>query len=175
MQLPFKKDKSTNEVNQTDHESTGSRNGSKSKPQMTVLNEGAIVIRRQGRADTSDEESDSEEDQVVELAEPEEEAPPPRDPLEVEEEMLNEKLQTAGFFLSMPEEEQIKKRLLEIKQMRDNPDWFKVENTKVLKKSIFLYLTFMFLDIPRITNTAKYQQKLPNPALPRRRKRKFYF
>ena len=88
---------------------------------------------------------------------------------------MNEKLQTAGFFLSMPEEEQIKKRLLEIKQMRDNPDWFKVENTKVLKKSIFLYLTFMFLDIPRITNTAKYQQKLPNPALPRRRKRKFYF
>ena len=138
MQLPVKKDKSTNEVNQTDHESTGSRNGSKSKPQMTVLNEGAIVIRRQGRADTSDEESDSEEEEPVPEPEPEEELPPPRDPLEVEEEMLNEKLQTAGFFLSMPEEEQIKKRLLEIKQMRDNPDWFKVENTKVLKKSIFL-------------------------------------
>ena len=126
-----KKDESTNGSMQTEAENNGSRSG-KSKPQVTVLNEGAIVIRRQGRAQTSDEESDSEEDQVEELAQPEEEAPPPRDPLEVEEEMLNEKLQTAGFFLSMPEEEQIKKRLLEIKQMRDNPDWFKVENTKVI-------------------------------------------
>ena len=95
------------------------------------MNEGTIIIRRQGAAETSDEESSESE------AEPEpEEEPvpeePPRDPLEVEEEMLNEKLQTAGFFLSMPEEEQIKKRLLEIKQMRDNPDWFKLENTKEL-------------------------------------------
>ena len=49
--------------------------------------------------------------------------------------MLNEKLQTAGFFLSMPEEEQIKKRLLEIKQMKDNPDWFREENTKNYKYS----------------------------------------
>jgi len=129
-----RKDESTNGSMQTEAENNGSRSG-KSKPQVTVLNEGAIVIRRQGRAETSDEESDSEDDQVEELAEPEEEAPPPRDPLEVEEEMLNEKLQTAGFFLSMPEEEQIKKRLLEIKQMRDNPDWFKVENTKNYKYS----------------------------------------
>ena len=53
----------------------------------------------------------------------------------MEEEMLNEKLQTAGFFLSMPEEEQIKKRLLEIKQMKDNPDWFREENTKNYKYS----------------------------------------
>ena len=55
--------------------------------------------------------------------------------VQVEEEMLNEKLQTAGFFLSMPEEEQIKKRLLEIKQMKDNPDWFREENTKNYKYS----------------------------------------
>jgi len=107
---------------------------SRSKPSVTVLNEGTIIIRRQGAAETSDEESSESE------AEPEpEEEPvpeePPRDPLEVEEEMLNEKLQTAGFFLSMPEEEQIKKRLLEIKQMRDNPDWFKLENTKDYKYS----------------------------------------
>ena len=102
----------------------------KTKPKVTVLNEGAIIIRRQGRADTSDEESSDEED-VLEPELPVVEEPPPRDPLDVEEEELNEKLQTAGFFLSMPEEEQIKKRLLEIKQMRDNPDLFKLENTKV--------------------------------------------
>ena len=97
-----------------------------------VLNEGAVIIRRPGRADTSSSESEAEEDAAPQ--EPEEvkpEEPPPRDPLEVEEEMLNEKLQTAGFFLSMPEEEQIKKRLLEIKQMRENPELFTPENTKV--------------------------------------------
>ena len=97
-----------------------------------VLNEGAVIIRRPGRAETSSSESEEEEEaapqQPVEVK-PEE--PPPRDPLEVEEEMLNEKLQTAGFFLSMPEEEQIKKRLLEIKQMRENPELFTPENTKV--------------------------------------------
>ena len=100
--------------------------------QVTVLNEGAVIIRRPGRAETSS--SESEEEEEVAPQEPEEvkpEEPPPRDPLEVEEEMLNEKLQTAGFFLSMPEEEQIKKRLLEIKQMRENPELFTPENTKV--------------------------------------------
>ena len=98
---------------------------------MTVLNEGTIIIKRQNQAppDTSDEEEEEETQQ--EVKEPEEPEPPPRDPLEVEEEALNEKLQTAGFFLSMPEEEQIKKRLLEIKQIRENPDWFNPENTKV--------------------------------------------
>ena len=100
-------------------------------PQVTVLNEGAVIIRRQGRADSSDEESDSEPEAAQEPEAPKTPTPPPRDPLDVEEEMLNEKLQTAGFFLSMPEEEQIKKRLLEIKQMRENPDLFKMENTKV--------------------------------------------
>ena len=99
-----------------------------------VLNEGAVIIRRPGRAETSSSESEEEEEEVA-PQEPEEvkpEEPPPRDPLEVEEEMLNEKLQTAGFFLSMPEEEQIKKRLLEIKQMRENPELFTPENTKVV-------------------------------------------
>ena len=103
-----------------------------------VLNEGAVIIRRPGRADTSSSESEAEEDAAPQ--EPEEvkpEEPPPRDPLEVEEEMLNEKLQTAGFFLSMPEEEQIKKRLLEIKQMRENPELFTPENTKVLTLTEF--------------------------------------
>ena len=101
------------------------------KAQVTVLNEGAIIIKRQNQAppDTSDEEEEEETQQ--EVKEPEEPEPPPRDPLVVEEEALNEKLQTAGFFLSMPEEEQIKKRLLEIKQIRENPDWFNPENTKV--------------------------------------------
>lgn len=95
-----------------------------------MLNEGAVIIKRQNHTqpDTSDEE---EEETQQEIKEPEEPEPPPRDPLEVEEEALNEKLQTAGFFLSMPEEEQIKKRLLEIKQIRENPDWLNPENTKV--------------------------------------------
>ena len=107
------------------------------KGQISVLNEGTIIIRRQGAAvDTSDEESDAEEDidippEVVE----EKPEPPPRDPLDVEEEALAEKLQTAGFLMSMPEEEQIKKRLLEIKQMRDNPEMFKPENTRNFKFS----------------------------------------
>ena len=84
---------------------------------QVVLNEGTIVIRRQGAAvNTSDEEEESEaeevkEEEVEEEAEPE----PARDPLDVEEEALQEKLQTAGFLLSMPEEEHIRKRLLEIK------------------------------------------------------------
>ena len=83
---------------------------------QVVLNEGTIVIRRQGAAvNTSDEEESEaeevEEEEVVEEVEPE----PDRDPLDVEEEALQEKLQTAGFLLSMPEEEHIRKRLLEIK------------------------------------------------------------
>ena len=83
---------------------------------QVVLNEGTIVIRRQGAAvNTSDEEeSEAEEvneEEAVEEIEPE----PVRDPLDVEEEALQEKLQTAGFLLSMPEEEHIRKRLLEIK------------------------------------------------------------
>lgn len=62
----------------------------------------------------------------------------------MEEEELNEKLQTAGFFLSMPEEEQIKKRLLEIKQIRENPDWFRPENTKVPKTKFIDHLKIQF-------------------------------
>ena len=110
-----------------------------------VLNEGAVIIRRPGRAETSSSESEEEEEQVA-PQEPEEvkpEEPPPRDPLEVEEEMLNEKLQTAGFFLSMPEEEQIKKRLLEIKQMRENPELFTPENTKVLTEFYNIYYYYI--------------------------------
>ena len=82
-----------------------------------MLNEGTIVIQRQGAAvNTSDEEEDSEVDEVKEEEEEVEEEPEPeRDPLDVEEEALQEKLQTAGFLLSMPEEEHIRKRLLEIK------------------------------------------------------------
>jgi len=108
------------------------------KGQVSVLNEGTIIIRRQGAAvDTSDEESDSEEDIDIppEVVEEKPVEPPPRDPLDVEEEALTEKLQTAGFLMSMPEEEQIKKRLLEIKQMRDNPEMFKPENTRNFKFS----------------------------------------
>ena len=83
---------------------------------QVVLNEGTIVIRRQGAAvNTSDEEEseteEEKEEEEVEEVEPE----PDRDPLDVEEEALQEKLQTAGFLLSMPEEEHIRKRLLEIK------------------------------------------------------------
>jgi len=107
---------------------------SKSKSQVTVLNEGTIIIRRPGAAETSDEESDSDEENIPpEPVEEKPEEPPPRDPLDVEEEALTEKLQTAGFLMSMPEEEQIKKRLLEIKQMRDNPEMFKPENTRNFK------------------------------------------
>jgi len=113
----------------------GRTNTSKNKGNVTVLNEGTIIIRRPGAAETSDEESDSEEENVI-APEPEPEPepePPPRDPLDVEEEALTEKLQTAGFLMSMPEEEQIKKRLLEIKQMRENPEMFKPENTRNFK------------------------------------------
>jgi len=110
---------------------------SKSRSKVTVLNEGAIVIKRPGAANTSDEESDSEEEQEEEKVEEkaEEEIPdePVKDPLEQEEEELNEKLQTAGFLMSLPEEEMIKKRLLEIQQMRDNPDMFKPENSRNFK------------------------------------------
>merc|ERR1711892_132554 len=116
-----------------DHD--GRQSTSKSKSQVTVLNEGTIIIRRPGAAETSDEESDSEEEIDI-PPEPFEEKPvepPPRDPLDVEEETLTEKLQTAGFLMSMPEEEQIKKRLLEIKQIRDNPEMFKPENTRNFK------------------------------------------
>ena len=124
------------EIEQQTHIKDGRQNKTK-KGQVSVLNEGTIIIRRQGAAvDTSDEESDAEEDidippEVVE----EKPEPPPRDPLDVEEEALTEKLQTAGFLMSMPEEEQIKKRLLEIKQMRDNPEMFKPENTRNFKFS----------------------------------------
>merc|ERR1712025_226436 len=109
---------------------------SKSRNQVTVLNEGAIIIKRQGAVNTSDEESESdseEEEENEEVEEVEEEKEPERDPLDVEEEALNEKLQTAGFLMSLPEEEMIKKRLIEIKQMRDNPELFKPENTKNFK------------------------------------------
>ena len=85
---------------------------------QVVLNEGTIVIRRQGAAvNTSDEEEEESEDEAVEDEEvlDEVEPEPDRDPLDVEEEALQEKLQTAGFLLSMLEEEQIRKRLLEIK------------------------------------------------------------
>ena len=43
----------------------------------------------------------------------------------------------------MPEEEQIKKRLLEIKQMRDNPDLFKLENTKVVIVKIIYHFKIL--------------------------------
>jgi hypothetical protein len=102
---------------------------------QVVLNEGTVVIRREGAAvNTSDEEEEDEEEEVEkeEEEEPEPEVPA-RDPLEVEEETLQEKLQTAGFLLSMPEEEQIKRRLIEIKQMRDNPEMFRPENSKNYK------------------------------------------
>ena len=89
-----------------DHERLGDDHGKESdsssrvnqskKPNVTVLNEGAVIIRRQGRADTSDEESDEEPEPVPEM--PKTPSPPPRDPLDVEEEMLNEKLQTAGKY-----------------------------------------------------------------------------
>lgn len=128
---------SATESEQQTQSQDGRQNKTK-KGQVSVLNEGTIIIRRQGAAvDTSDEESDSEEDVEIpaEVVEEKPVEPPPRDPLDVEEEALTEKLQTAGFLMSMPEEEQIKKRLLEIKQMRDNPEMFKPENTRNFKFS----------------------------------------
>ena len=101
-----------------------------------MLNEGTIVIQRQGAAvNTSDEEEDSEVDEVKEEEEEVVEEPEPeRDPLDVEEEALQEKLQTAGFLLSMPEEEHIRKRLLEIK-------WASVIPTSSASSSISLQST----------------------------------
>ena len=100
-----------------------------------MLNEGTIVIQRQGAAvNTSDEEEDSEVDEVKEEEVVEEEPEPERDPLDVEEEALQEKLQTAGFLLSMPEEEHIRKRLLEIK-------WVSVIPTSSASSSISLQST----------------------------------
>ena len=85
---------------------------------------------------TSDEEEDSEVDEVKEKEEEvvEEEPEPERDPLDVEEEALQEKLQTAGFLLSMPEEEHIRKRLLEIK-------WVSVIPTSSVSSSISLSMS----------------------------------
>ena len=84
---------------------------------------------------TSDEEEDSEVDEVKEEEEKVEEEPEPeRDPLDVEEEALQEKLQTAGFLLSMPEEEHIRKRLLEIK-------WVSVIPTSSASSSISLSMS----------------------------------
>jgi len=98
------------------------------------LNEGTIVIRRAGAVDSSeDEETDPEDDRVP--ASPASPSPPPRDPLEVEEEELTNKLQTAGFLMSLPEEEHARKRLVEIRQMRDNPELFKPENSRDWKFS----------------------------------------
>jgi len=126
------------ETEQEAENTDGRQTKTKSKSQVSVLNEGTIFIRRPGAApDTSDEESESEEEDNV-PPEPIKEKtpePPPRDPLDVEEEELTEKLQTAGFLMSMPEEEGIKKRLLEIKQMRDNPEMFRPENTRNFKFS----------------------------------------
>ena len=101
-----------------------------------MLNEGTIVIQRQGAAvNTSDEEEDSEVDEVKEEEEEVVEDPEPeRDPLDVEEEALQEKLQTAGFLLSMPEEEHIRKRLLEIK-------WVSVIPTSSASSSISLSMS----------------------------------
>ena len=58
-----------------------------------MLNEGTVVIRREGAVvNTSDEESEEEVEEVQE--EVKEPTPPPaRDPLELEEEQLEEKLQ----------------------------------------------------------------------------------
>jgi len=124
------------EAEEEDKKSDGRQISTKNKSQVSVLNEGTIFIRRPGAAaETSDEESESEEEEDV-PPEPVKEKtpePPPRDPLDMEEEELSEKLQTAGFLMSMPEEEQIKKRLLEIKQIRDNPEMFKPENTRNFK------------------------------------------
>jgi|ERR1711974_596808 len=98
------------------------------------------------------EAEEVEEEEVVEEVEPE----PDRDPLDVEEEALQEKLQTAGFLLSMPEEEHIRKRLLEIKQMRENPELFRPENTI-------------------ITSLPRSPRRLPNQAQQKKKKRKSYF
>jgi len=132
-------DQRRNTGRQTETETESTTNGGrqrKTKSTSQVLNEGTIIIRRPGApVDTSDEESESDEDKDVppEPVEEKREEPPPRDPLDVEEEELSEKLQTAGFLMSMPEEEQIKKRLLEIKQMRDNPEMFNPENSRNFK------------------------------------------
>ena len=90
---------------------------------QVVLNEGTIVIRRQGAAVNTSDEEESEAEEVKEEEDVEEVEPEPdRDPLDVEEEALQEKLQTAGFLLSMPEEEHIRKRLLEIKWVHSSFD-----------------------------------------------------
>ena len=47
---------------------------------MTVLNEGAIVIKRAAAVDTSDDDDDEEEEEERAPPPP---TPPPRDPLEV--------------------------------------------------------------------------------------------
>jgi len=112
---------------------------SKSKSSVTVLNEGVIVIKRPaGPATTSDEESDEETTARAEEVPPtpSSPSPPPRDPLEVEEEQLTNKLQTAGFLMSLPEEEHARKRLVEIRQMRENPDMFRPENSRDWKFSL---------------------------------------
>ena len=65
-----------------------------------MLNEGTVVIRREGDVvNTSDEESEEEVEEVEEVQEEVKEPTPPpaRDPLEVEEEQLEEKLQVIHY------------------------------------------------------------------------------
>jgi len=122
------RDANENRQNENKQETVGVR-GSMSCPvrnQAVVLNQGVTIITRNKVDDSSDDESEEEEEEEeVEEVEPE----PERDPLEVEEEELMTKLQTAGFLLSLPEEERIKRRLLEIKQMKEHPEMFLPENS----------------------------------------------
>lgn len=124
---------------------------SKSRSSVTVLNEGTIVIKRPSAAvDTSDEEDDEEPEEEKEKTP----SPPPRDPLEVEEEELISKLQTAGFLMSLPEEDQAKRRLVEIRQMRENPELFKPENSRDWK------FTMVFSELVKPSSARAEEEKI---------------
>jgi len=74
--------------------------------------------------------------------------------LEVEEEELTSKLQTAGFLMSLPEEEHARKRLIEIRQMRENPELFAPENSRDWKFSK------VSSDIPGPSMARKEEEKI---------------
>ena len=103
--------------------------GSVSRNQAVVLNEGVTIISRNKVEDSDESDEDGQDESELVEEEEEEVVEPARDPLDVEEEELLTKIQTACFLLSVPEEEMIRRRLLEIKQMREHPEMFRPENT----------------------------------------------
>jgi hypothetical protein len=97
----------------------------------TVLNNGRSVIRMRREMSTSEEEESSseEEPEIVPEVEPE---PEPEDPLDREEQDLNNQLMLA-LTLTLVDEENIRQRLLEIRKAKLRKNQESVEQNLVAK------------------------------------------